>query len=303
MPRPRPRAGRSALLDAGATLTGKTITDELAYGLTGRNVHYGTPINAAARPTASPAARPAARPSAVSGRAGRPRARQRHRRLGAHPGQLLRHLRPAPDARPRSASPALRRRSAPSFDTCGWFARDAGLMERVGRVLLRAAETPPPPSKLLIGEDLFALADRDVAAAVKPAMDRAVRAIAKNETVKVFRGDPAPMARGLPAAAAREAWEADGAWIASTKPKLGPDVAERFEFASRVTDADLVGPRKLRDESPSNDRVARRAAPSCACRHRPCRRPSATHRSRRSATCACAPWRWPASPGSHGCRR
>ena len=33
------------LLDAGATLSGKTHTDELAYSLTGENVHYGTPIN------------------------------------------------------------------------------------------------------------------------------------------------------------------------------------------------------------------------------------------------------------------
>ena len=34
---------------------------------------------------------------------------------------------------------------APSFDTCGWFARDAGVFERVGRVLLRdeaPARTP-----------------------------------------------------------------------------------------------------------------------------------------------------------------
>ena len=31
------------LLDAGADLAGKTHTDELAYSLTGENVHYGTP--------------------------------------------------------------------------------------------------------------------------------------------------------------------------------------------------------------------------------------------------------------------
>src|SRR5437868_8138139 len=33
------------LIDAGATLVGKTITDELAYGILGRNAHYGTPTN------------------------------------------------------------------------------------------------------------------------------------------------------------------------------------------------------------------------------------------------------------------
>ncbi|KAG2488367.1 hypothetical protein HYH03_013056 [Edaphochlamys debaryana] len=37
-----------ALLDAGATMRGKTHMDELAYSLNGENVHYGTPVNPAA---------------------------------------------------------------------------------------------------------------------------------------------------------------------------------------------------------------------------------------------------------------
>lgn len=234
-----------ALLDAGATLTGKTITDELAFGLTGRNFHYGAPINAAA-PDRITGGSSSGSASAVSGKAV-------DLALGSDTGGSVRipasycgifGLRPTHGRIPTTGVVDLAR----SFDTVGWFARDAGLMERIGRVLLRAEETPPPPSKLLIGEDLFALADRDVAAAVKPAMDRAVRAIAKSETVKVFRGDPAQWREAFRLLQSREAWEADGAWIASTKPKFGPDVAERFEFASRVTDADLVGPRKLRDD-------------------------------------------------------
>ncbi|MDO9507426.1 amidase family protein, partial [Hydrogenophaga sp.] len=36
------------LLDAGAALMGKVLTDELAYSLHGDNAHYGTPINSAA---------------------------------------------------------------------------------------------------------------------------------------------------------------------------------------------------------------------------------------------------------------
>src|SRR5260221_3654184 len=37
-----------SLVAAGATLTGKTVTDELAYSIAGRNFHYGTPTNVAA---------------------------------------------------------------------------------------------------------------------------------------------------------------------------------------------------------------------------------------------------------------
>lgn len=36
------------LLDAGATLAGKTTMDELAWSLIGENAHYGTPVNVAA---------------------------------------------------------------------------------------------------------------------------------------------------------------------------------------------------------------------------------------------------------------
>jgi amidase len=37
-----------ALLDAGATIVGKTHMDELAYSLLGENHQYGTPVNVAA---------------------------------------------------------------------------------------------------------------------------------------------------------------------------------------------------------------------------------------------------------------
>src|SRR5215203_314580 len=35
------------LLDAGADMVGRTLTDELAYSLSGENIHYGTPVNTA----------------------------------------------------------------------------------------------------------------------------------------------------------------------------------------------------------------------------------------------------------------
>ena len=38
-----------ALLDAGASLVGKTVMDELAFSLSGENIHYGTPLNPAAQ--------------------------------------------------------------------------------------------------------------------------------------------------------------------------------------------------------------------------------------------------------------
>ena len=36
------------LLDAGARFVGKTITDELAFSMNGKNAHFGSPVNGAA---------------------------------------------------------------------------------------------------------------------------------------------------------------------------------------------------------------------------------------------------------------
>ncbi len=72
--------------------------------------------------------------------------------------------------------------------------------------------------------------------------------IDKTESARIFRGDPAEWREAFRLLQAREAWQADGAWITKHKPKLGPDVQERFDIASKVTDAQLEGPRRLREE-------------------------------------------------------
>ncbi|MDP7664853.1 MAG: amidase family protein [Nitrospinota bacterium] len=51
----------SVLVEAGATMAGKTITDELTRGIFGEIAHYDTPVNPRA-PGRVPAARRAARP-------------------------------------------------------------------------------------------------------------------------------------------------------------------------------------------------------------------------------------------------
>src|SRR3989337_2165538 len=47
-PAPRHCPPGQKILDAGATINGKTICDEFFYSVTGANAHYGTPVNARA---------------------------------------------------------------------------------------------------------------------------------------------------------------------------------------------------------------------------------------------------------------
>jgi amidase len=128
------------LLDAGADLVGKTHCDELCYSLTGENVHFGTPLNVNA-PGRVPGGSSNGSAAAVAGALGRLRARHRLRRLDPDSGELLRHHRVASDARACSAKGVLP--FGPSFDVVGWFARDIGVFEKVGAVLLGDDKAAP----------------------------------------------------------------------------------------------------------------------------------------------------------------
>jgi amidase len=155
------------LLDAGARITGKTTTVELAFGLEGRNLHYGTPINPAA-PDRLPGGSSSGSAAMVAG----------HRAdvgIGSDTGGSVRipasycglyGLRPTHGVVSLAGAAAL----APSFDTAGWFARDADTMLRIGTAML------PPGGALSMSflriAPAFANADPAVIAALQPALDK-----------------------------------------------------------------------------------------------------------------------------------
>jgi amidase len=143
---------------------------------------------------------------------------------------------------------------APSFDTCGWFARDAGVFERVGRTLLRDDAPAPPPARLLISQDAFEVAGETVAHALRSALDNVAALVGMPEPVTV--GDELltrwiDYFRFLQGA---EAWACHGEWLTREKPALGPGVKERFAWAPTVGLEDITRARTRREE------IARRMA-------------------------------------------
>ena len=220
------------LLDAGATMVGRTLTDELAYSLSGENPHYGTPVNPRA-PDRIPGGSSNGSASAVAGGLV-------DFALGTDCGGSVRlpagycgifGMRPTHGRVPVTGVIPF----GPSFDAVGWFARDAGMMERVGRVLLAGDAGVPPARRLLIVRDAFALVDPAVSAALGEAVDAAAKAVgAVGETVVGSAGLPAwfETFRVLQAA---EIWSNHGAWIEANRPVFGPGVRDRLDWASRVT--------------------------------------------------------------------
>ena len=225
------------LLDAGAAFAGKTVTDELAFSMNGNNAHFGAPLNGAA-PERITGGSSSGSASAVS-------SRLCDFALGTDTGGSVRA--PASHCglygiRPTHGRVSLQSALAlcHSYDTCGWFARDATTFARVGDVLLGADPAPlPARPRLLSPTDVWGL----IAADVLPAWDGA------RAQVQAVYGEAAPTTVALDSFEAmywsfrylqgREAWMTDGAFIERYAPVLGPGVKERFAWSRDVTDAQV----------------------------------------------------------------
>ena len=124
---------------------------------------------------------------------------------------------------------------APSFDTVGWFARDADLLERVGRALLDESKPPEEPTRLLVATDAMRLADSDVYTALLPWIGRAKSFFDLSYDIEIAGAALASWVETFRMLSASEAWASHGEWITEVQPRLAPDVAARFDFGRTVT--------------------------------------------------------------------
>jgi amidase len=226
------------LLDAGARFVGKTITDELAFSLSGKNAHFGTPINGGA-PDRIPGGSSSGSASAVSNKLC-------DFALGTDTGGSVRG--PASHCGLFGLRPTHGRVSlegchdlSPSFDTCGFFARDGATFVRVGEVLL-GEDTAPLPKKprVLIARDAFGLLQGPVREALQPAL-RQIEAVAgRAQEANAAQDGFTTLYWAMRYIQSREAWATDGAMIERFHPPLGPGVKDRFEFSKAVTDQQVT---------------------------------------------------------------
>ena len=220
------------LLDAGARMVGKTITDELAFSLNGQNFHYGTPRNAVT-PDRVPGGSSCGSASAVG-----------HGvvdlALGSDTGGSVRipaclngifGIRPTYGAVDIAGVMPL----APSFDTVGWFARDAQTLRRAGEVLLPADRAGIALNRLYVARDAFAIADAPVADTVRAALSQAALPVAAELDLATELGGLGEWLKRFRRVQPREIWANQGAWIEARKPKFGPEIAERFALAKSVS--------------------------------------------------------------------
>ena len=230
------------LLDAGATILGKTICDEFFYSVAGTNAHYGTPTNVRAPgrlPGGSSAGSAAATAAGVCDLA-----------LGSDTGGSIRI--PASQCGTYGLRPTLGRidlsgvmAMAPSFDVPGWFAASPGVFRKVGIVLLDERRVDSPITRLLVADDAFEQADSSVATALYSVLADAKAALPAPHPVRVAQEDLDPWREAFRIVQAYETWATFGEFIMRQQPKLGPGVKERMAFAATVSDVDCSSARKV----------------------------------------------------------
>lgn len=233
------------LLNAGATLVGKTCTDEFAFSVDGINIHFGTPNNPQ-YPDRIPGGSSSGSGSAVA-------ACLADFALGTDTGGSIRV--PASYCGCFGFRPSHGRVSlegvaplAPLLDTVGWITKSASLLETCGVVLLDEKPAQHLPKKLFIAKDMFS----EVAKELRPSLEKAVEKLAEEfiavEDIELKRFGCGSLAALYKVFQAKQAWEIYGAWLRENNPSMCPSIKERFEFTSTVTENDWAAAKQSRDK-------------------------------------------------------
>jgi amidase len=220
-----------ALLDAGIEFVGKTHLDELAYSTNGINAHYGAPSNASV-PDRVTGGSSSGSASAVCGKLA-------DVALGSDTGGSVRvpasycglfGIRPTHGAISLEGAMPL----APSFDTVGWFTRDARLLTQVGDLLLPPTEGARVLKRIVIAEDAFDRLPKNLRGAFGPTLKNVRDNYSDVRTAEIFPdgiSDRRPVFR---TAQGYEAWQSHGAWLTRYMPDIGPGVSGRFRYGSTI---------------------------------------------------------------------
>ena len=232
------------LVNAGATMVGKTHTDELTRGILGENAHYGTPINTKA-PDRVPGGSSSGSASAVAGGLV-------DFALGSDTGGSVRI--PASFCGLSGRRPTHGRiplegilMQAPSYDTIGWFTRDAVTYAKVAAAVFQTEIPDFTPSRLVIAQDAFDEADEEVSAVLLPIAEKIGELAGSSTIMRLSPNGLTEWAVQQNVLQSEEAWNSVKDWIDQVNPRFSFWVSERYNLAIGLTDAQLKEAAVLRE--------------------------------------------------------
>lgn len=231
----------TALLAAGANVTGIAQTDEFAYSIAGRNPHFGTPPN--------PAVVGGIPGGSSSGPASAVALGQVSIGLGTDTGGSIRvpasyqglwGLRTTHGAVSVGGLLAL----APSFDTVGWLTRDAATVARAARASLAVGDQRTVEPRFVVMPALSAVLQPEVRPAFHSALE-AMKGLGLDDIESIDLDEALGLAPGsgidhlfetFRTVQAAEAWRTHGEWFTAHPGALGADIAGRFDWARSLGD-------------------------------------------------------------------
>ncbi|MDG2383737.1 MAG: amidase [Pirellulaceae bacterium] len=225
------------LVETGASMVGKTITDEITRGIFGENAHYGTPVNSNA-PGRVPGGSSSGSAAAVAGNLV-------DFALGSDTGGSVRV--PASFCGLYGLRPTHGRVSldgvlpqADSYDTVGWFARDAKTLAKVGSTLLQSPIIDELPQRVVVAQDAFELLDEATYDALQPAVERICNLIGERAIESLAESSLTIWRDQQGTLQSREAWETVKQWIDETNPRFSFEVSERYLLAKNISDEEIA---------------------------------------------------------------
>jgi amidase len=234
------------IVDAGASVIGKTICDEFFFSVTGANAHYGTPVNPRA-PGRLPGGSSSGSASAVASGAC-------DFALGSDTGGSVRipaafnglyGLRPTYNRIDLSGVQAM----ASTFDVPGWFANSPGIFRNVGAVLLDARRVPAKLERLIVLEDAFAECDSDIADLLRTALEFMVEDLPPVAHAHISLEGFDPWREAFRTIQGYEVWQTFGEFVTRRQPALGPGIRERMDYSASVTEAEVAAARAVKAEA------------------------------------------------------
>jgi amidase len=220
------------LLDAGAALTGITICDELLYSVLGTNVHYGTPVNIHALRHVTGGSSCGSAAAVAAGMC--------DFALGSDTGGSVRvpaafcglyGLRPTHGRIDSVGVTPM----APSYDTVGFFARDAVLFRDIGRVLLEGPSVAVPLGHVIIAQDMFSRGEASIDEEIWKVLDKIGGALPKLEPMDVVGEEFDTWRNAFRFNQGFALQSTLMSFALAHADSLSPAIRERFEIASRIT--------------------------------------------------------------------
>jgi amidase len=231
------------LLAAGATLVGKTVTDEISLGLLGINRFDGTPIN--------PRANGRVAGGSSSGSASAVAGGLVDMSLGTDSGGSVRvpssytglyGLRPTHGSIPVDGMMI----QSPTFDTVGFFAADARRFATLGDVLLPGVSGHAAIDEVLVATDAFGVADEEVRSALKGAVESVREAFGHSTDVVLAPDGLSHWCSNQRILQAFEFGRTFAEWIDRINPTFSFEVGRTLALSACLSDADVVMPNAVR---------------------------------------------------------